>query len=248
VERVEFELIPAIDLSEGKCVRLLRGRIEEKTIYSEDPAEVAREWCRQGASRLHVVDIDGALAGEPRSLSLLPAIRQASACPIEWGGGLRSLADIENALAQGADFVSLGTRALMEPDFLYQVVSRFGDKVVVGIDAQEGWVAVRGWTLTTDLPAVQAACQAEQQGCKRISYTDVARDGTLAGPNLEAIREVVEAVHIPVLASGGISSLDDLRRLRALAGQGLAGAVIGKALYEGRFTLSQAREVVRGAG
>ena len=241
-------LYPAIDLMNGQAVRLRQGRAEDKTVYSDDPAAVAREWAERGGDWLHVVDLDAAFSGEQTNLEIVKRIAGEIALPVQLGGGLRDAAAIERALAAGVARVVIGTRAAESPDFIARAVERFGgDKIAVGIDARDGMVAVKGWTLTTGLSALDLARGAAAAGAAAIIYTDITTDGMLQGPNLAATAEVVRAVPVGVIASGGVSSAADLVKLEQIGG--LAGAIIGRALFDGRIQgrLREAMRVADGA-
>lgn len=235
-------ILPAIDLKDGRCVRLRQGRAEEAVVYSDDPVEVAARWRDEGAEWLHVVDLDGAFQGRPAHLSVLRSIAKAASLPIEFGGGLRADADVEAALEAGARRAILGTRAVAEPEALRQMVRRFGERLAVGIDARDGQVQVKGWTETTSQSAVEFARRMEGLGVCCLIYTDTARDGMLTGINTVAVEAVCKAVTCSVIASGGVSSADDVRALKTLQQPHLTGVIVGKALYEGRVTLSELRE------
>ncbi len=236
-------LYPAIDLMNGQAVRLRQGRAEDKTVYSDDPAAVAREWAERGGDWLHIVDLDAAFSGEQSNLEIVKRIAGEIALPVQLGGGLRDEAAIERALAAGVARVVIGTRAAESPDFIARAVERFGgDKIAVGIDARDGMVAVKGWTLTTGLSALDLARGAAAAGAAAIIYTDITTDGMLQGPNLAATAEVVRAVPVGVIASGGVSSAADLVKLEQIGG--LAGAIIGRALFDGRIQ-GRLREAMR---
>ena len=231
-------VIPAVDLRGGRCVRLRQGRPEAETVFSDDPLAVARAWAQQGAPRLHVVDLDGAFAGTPKQLGLIEEIARGIPVPVEAGGGLRSLEAIETLLASGARWAMLGTRAALDPSFLEEACRRFAGRISVAVDASDGRVAVDGWTQRLDIPAVDLARRAAQAGAAEILYTDIARDGTETGPNLSSTAAVAAAAGLPLLASGGVGSLEDLRRLAGIPG--VIGAVVGRALYTGAVDLKQA--------
>lgn len=231
-------VIPAVDLRGGRCVRLRQGRPESETVFSDDPLAVARAWAQQGAPRLHVVDLDGAFAGTPKQLGLIEEIARGIPVPVEAGGGLRSLEAVEALLASGARWAMLGTRAALDPSFLEEACHRFAGRIIVAVDASDGRVAVDGWTQRLDIPAVDLARRAAQAGAAEILYTDIARDGTETGPNLSSTAAVAAAAGLPLLASGGVGSLEDLRRLARIPG--VIGAVVGRALYTGAVDLKQA--------
>lgn len=233
-----FEIVPAVDLKAGRCVRLVQGRADAETVFSDDPVAMARRWEGSGARRLHVVDLDGAFAGRPAQTELVRAMIRAVAIPVQVGGGLRELAHVEAALAAGARWAIVGTRAALDPVFLGEVCTRFGDQVMIGIDASDGRVAVDGWTRVLELDAMALARDAATAGAAGIIYTDIARDGTQSGPNLWSTGAVAQAAGIPVFASGGVGSLDDIRQLATVAG--LAGVIVGRALYSGAVDLATA--------
>ncbi len=229
-------IYPAIDLKEGRVVRLHQGRADAETVYGNDPASVARNWAAQGASWLHVVDLDGAFSGQPRNRDCVRAILDAVHVPVQLGGGLRTRAQIADALAMGVSRCVVGTKAC-EPSFVKDLVAEFGEKIAVGIDARDGFVAVKGWVEKTSLSAVEFARQISGLGVRTIIFTDIATDGTLTGPNYPAIAAVCAAVDCDVIASGGVSTAADVQRLRELKLPNLAGVIIGKALYDGRVRL-----------
>ncbi|MDT8440222.1 MAG: 1-(5-phosphoribosyl)-5-[(5-phosphoribosylamino)methylideneamino]imidazole-4-carboxamide isomerase [Desulfuromonadales bacterium] len=241
-------VIPAIDLKEGKCVRLEQGLMEKDTVYSDDPAAMARHWQEQGGELLHLVDLDGAFAGVPKNRAAIEAIVAAVDIPTELGGGIRDLATIEAYLALGIDRVILGTVAKEQPALVAEACQKFPGQIVVGIDAKNGLVAVRGWAEVTEKRAIDLAREMEDCGVAAIIYTDIARDGMLQGPNIEATRALAEAIRIPVIASGGVSSLDDIRSLLAVADAGIAGVITGKAIYSGALDLRAAVALTRQAG
>ena len=233
-----FEIVPAVDLKAGRCVRLRQGRADAETVFSDDPVAMARRWQHAGARRLHVVDLDGAFAGRPAQTALVAAMIQAVSIPVEVGGGLREIAHVEAVLAAGARWAIVGTRAALDPAFLGEVCQRFRDRVIIGVDASDGKVAVDGWTRVLDLDALALARDAAAAGAVGIIHTDIARDGTQTGPNLWSTGAVAQAAGIPVFASGGVGSLDDIRQLATVAG--LAGVVVGRALYSGAVDLAAA--------
>jgi phosphoribosylformimino-5-aminoimidazole carboxamide ribotide isomerase len=238
-----FELIPAIDLLEGRCVRLHQGRYDEATVYDDDPAAVAARFAAHPIPRLHVVDLDGARSGRPVNAGAVRRIAEAAgAVPVQLGGGLRTLAAVEEAFATGVHRVVLGTAALRDPELVRGSARRFPGRIAVGIDAKEGRVAVEGWLDQSETTAVDLARRFEDAGVAAVVHTDIARDGTLAGPNLEASAELAAGVGIPVIVSGGIRSTDDLRRAASLSAGGIAGAIVGRALYTGAVDLGRALE------
>lgn len=241
-----FEIVPAIDLRGGRCVRLRRGEAGTETVFAEDPAEVARFFFRAGAPRLHVVDLDGAFEGRPRNEAAVAAILDAVSIPAEVGGGVRDLATVERILLLGARWVILGTAAVREPALVADACRRFPGRIAAGVDARGGRVAVSGWKETSGEDAVEVGLRLAQSGVSHIVYTDIDRDGMLGGPNLGATREVARAAGIPVFASGGVSSLDDLARLSGLREDGVAGAIVGRALYTGGLDLRAALELLGG--
>jgi len=218
-------VLPAIDLKNGQCVRLEQGLMEKDTVYSDDPAAMARHWQDEGGEFLHLVDLDGAFAGVPKNRDAIEAIVAAVDIPTELGGGIRDLETIEAYLKLGVDRVILGTVAKENPDLVAEACRRFPDQIVVGIDAKNGLVAVRGWAEVTEKKAIDLAREMEGFGVTAIIYTDIARDGMMQGPNLEATAALAEAISIPVIASGGVSSLDDIRNLLKIEASGVAGAL-----------------------
>ena len=237
----EFTILPAIDLQGGHCVRLRQGRADDATVYCDDPAAQAREWARLGARWLHVVDLDGAFQGHPVHQAAIGAMVKAANIPVECGGGLRSDADIDALLACGASRAILGTRALEHVEELAALARKYGERLAVGIDAREGLVQVKGWTETSRTTAVDLAKRAAAAGIQTLIYTDTATDGMLRGPNFAGTARLCVAVGpaCQVIASGGITTADDVVRLRALNQANLRGAIVGRALYEGRTTLAE---------
>jgi phosphoribosylformimino-5-aminoimidazole carboxamide ribotide isomerase len=238
-----FEVIPAIDLRGGRTVRLFQGDYGQETVYSEKPTDVALEWARAGAPRIHVVDLDGARAGAPQHLQELKAIARAVDVPLEFGGGVRDLDSANAVLEAGAERVVVGTAAVENPALARELAGTLGARLVLGIDARGGLVATRGWRSESSVAATDLAAQAARWGVVRLIYTDIGRDGTLTEPNYASLVEVIAAAAVPVIASGGVAEVEHVRRLRAL---GAEGAIVGKALYEGRFTLEEALAAVAG--
>lgn len=231
-------VIPAVDLRGGRCVRLREGRPEAETVFSDDPVATALRWAALGAPRLHVVDLDAAFAGAPKQTELIRDLARHVSTPLQVGGGLRSIEAVEEVLAAGAGWAVVGTRAALDPEFLAEVSRRFPGRIIVAVDASKGRVAVDGWTRVLDLSAEAFAAEAAHAGASTILYTDVARDGTESGPDLEGTRAVALAAGVPVLASGGVAKLEDLTRLAGIAG--VTGAIVGRALYTGAIDLEQA--------
>ncbi|HAS83184.1 MAG TPA: 1-(5-phosphoribosyl)-5-[(5-phosphoribosylamino)methylideneamino]imidazole-4-carboxamide isomerase [Verrucomicrobia bacterium] len=235
-------IIPAIDLQGGQCVRLRQGRADESTVYSADPVAMARRWQDEGAERLHVVDLDGAFQGRPAHLKVIERIAAALTIPVEVGGGLRTDDDVHAMLETGVACAIIGTRAFADPESLAGSVARFGKKLAVGIDARDGFVQVKGWVETTSMRAVDLARKADALGVSLLIVTDTATDGMMQGTNVAAVAEICRAVRCRVIASGGVTSPEDVRRLNALQCDNLYGAIVGKALYEGTTTLAAMQE------
>jgi phosphoribosylformimino-5-aminoimidazole carboxamide ribotide isomerase len=235
-----MEVIPAIDLLEGKCVRLYQGDYQKSQVFSTNPLEVARQWQTQGATRLHLVDLDGAKAGKPLNLESIAAIAQNLPIPVQIGGGLRDYATVKEILGLGVKQVILGTVAVENPELVAQLAADFPEQILVGIDARNGQVATRGWLETSSVNAQDLAQKMGTLGVAGIIYTDIHRDGTLTGPNLEALRQLAQDLTIPVIASGGVSSLTDLLSLLALESLGVKGVIVGRALYTGEVDLGEA--------
>lgn len=232
-------VIPAIDLKDGRCVRLRQGDLAQETVYSDNPGAVAQNWERQGASILHVVDLNGAVEGYPRNAETIGKILKAVTIPIQVGGGIRTLHAIREYFAQGVQRVVLGTTALQEPALLAQACAEFPSRIIIGIDARDGRVAVQGWTTVADTTARDLVRTLSGHSLAAIIYTDITRDGMMEGPNLEALRAMAECSPYPLIASGGITSVADLVAIRDL-GRSIEGAIVGKALYENRLSLSMA--------
>jgi phosphoribosylformimino-5-aminoimidazole carboxamide ribotide isomerase len=232
-------VIPAIDLKDGRCVRLTQGRADASRVYAEDPVEMARHWEREGAQWLHVVDLDGAFQGRPVHAEVVARIAAAVKMPLELGGGLRTDDDVARALDAGVSRAILGTRAFADPAAMARLAARFGARLAVGIDARDGFVQVKGWVETTGARAVDLAVRAEAAGVKTLIYTDTATDGMMRGPNLAAVAAMCAAVGCDVIASGGVTIAADVAALTALGRRNLVGAIVGKALYERRATLAE---------
>ncbi len=242
-------VIPAIDLKSGRCVRLVEGREDSETVYAADPVDVAISYQEAGAGIVHIVDLDGAFLGAASpNQKIIKRVVESCSARIETGGGVRSMADIEHLLGTvGVSNVIIGTIAVERTDILAAAVKAFGDSVIVGIDARGREVATRGWTQASKVDAMELARRVTELGVTRIIYTDIARDGRLEGPNVELTREIARASGARVTASGGVSSLEDIRRLSELEGDGVDSVIVGKALYEGRFTLEEALTVAERA-
>jgi len=236
---VTFTVYPAVDISGGRCVRLLQGLFGSETVYSEDPAEVAASFCRAGAAWLHIVDLDGARTGEPQNRDLLLEVVRAAECPVQASGGVRSAADVEQLLAAGAARVVLGTVAIEDPGAIAELCRVHGERMAVSLDARGGLLQSHGWTVGTGTSVLEVVAEVSGLGAWGFVYTNVERDGTMAGPDLEGLQAVLDATALPVIASGGISSLEEVR---AVAKVGAAGAIVGRALYEGTFTIREAIE------
>ncbi|MHC5936066.1 1-(5-phosphoribosyl)-5-[(5-phosphoribosylamino)methylideneamino]imidazole-4-carboxamide isomerase [Nostoc sp.] len=239
-----MDVIPAIDLLEGHCVRLYQGDYDRSQVFSENPADVAKQWVDQGATRLHIVDLDGAKAGKVVNLGAIEAIAHAVSVPIEIGGGLRDRTSVQQLFNLGVQWAILGTIAVEQPQLVQELCAEFPEKIIIGIDARDGLVATRGWLETSEVLATQLAVQMQELGAAAIIYTDIHRDGTLTGPNLEALRELAAAISIPIIASGGVSSLTDLLSLLALEPQGVTGVIVGRALYTGDILLKEALRAI----
>jgi len=241
-----MKVIPAIDLKGGKCVRLLQGRKEDETVYSEDPAATARRWVASGADLIHLVDLDGAFSGTQKNLEAVRAIRQAVDIELELGGGIRDMERINLLASVGIDRIILGTVAAENPELVQSACSRYPGRILAGIDSRDGRVAVRGWVELTEHSAGEFARAMEAAGVAGIIYTDISRDGMLSGPNVRATRELATLVSVPVIASGGIRSLQDIRAL--LDAGGIWGAITGKAIYSGSLDLAEAVGLAREYG
>jgi phosphoribosylformimino-5-aminoimidazole carboxamide ribotide isomerase len=237
-----MQIYPAIDLRGGQCVRLRQGDYDQETVFGADPAAMARRWVGDGATYLHLVDLDGAKAGQPVNETSIRAIAQAAGVPCQLGGGLRAEEHISAALAWGVTRVIVGTKALQSPQWLEDMSRKFPERIVLGIDAKQGRVATQGWLLVSDVSAIDLAQRVEQLPLAGIVYTDISRDGMLQGVNLAAMSEMVQATRLPVIASGGVTTLDDIRQLASIPA---AGCIVGRALYEGRLTL---KDILHAAG
>jgi phosphoribosylformimino-5-aminoimidazole carboxamide ribotide isomerase len=241
-------IIPAVDIKDGRCVRLLQGEMDRETVFSDDPTAMARRWEAQGAELIHLVDLNGAVDKQPRNRKTIEEILAGVRAPVQLGGGIRDIRTIEDYIQLGVARIVLGTEAIRRPDFVFQAAKAFPGRIVVGIDARDGYVAIEGWTQTTQTRAVDLARYFEDAGIAAINFTDIYRDGMQSGPNLEATRRLAEAVAIPVVASGGVSSIEDIHNLLPLESAGVQGVITGKALYSGTLDLREAIALARSAG
>jgi len=235
-------LIPAIDLKEGKCVRLRQGRMDDDTVFSDDPIAVAGRWAEAGAKRIHLVDLDGAFAGKPVNADIIKAIVTAyPEMPVQIGGGIRDEATIQAYLKAGVEYVIIGTKAVNEPDFVRDMAKKYPRRIIVGLDAKDGKVAIDGWAKLSKHDVIDLAQHFEADGVEAIIYTDISRDGMMQGVNVEATARLARAIKIPVIASGGITNIDDIKGLGAVAHDGIMGAITGRAIYEGTLDFNEAR-------
>jgi phosphoribosylformimino-5-aminoimidazole carboxamide ribotide isomerase len=239
-------IIPAIDLKNGKCVRLVQGRMQDETVYSDDPEAVARRWAQAGARLLHVVDLDAAVEGSPRNQACIGRVIRAAGVPVQVGGGLRDKETVDACLAMGAHRVVIGTAAAQDLNFVRDLCRLHPERIAVGIDARQGRVATHGWTRTSEIRAVDLGRQVEEAGAAALIFTDIHRDGMQTGPNIEATRQLAEAVRIPVIASGGVGSIEHVRALLPLEAVGVVGVITGKALYSGSLRLEEAMALSAG--
>jgi phosphoribosylformimino-5-aminoimidazole carboxamide ribotide isomerase len=242
-------LIPAIDLKEGKCVRLRQGRMEDDTVFSEDPLAVAAQWVEAGAKRLHLVDLDGAFAGKPRNAGIIHAIAEAFPhVPVQIGGGIRDEDTIQAYLEAGVQYVIIGTKAVSEPHFVRDVALEFPGHIIIGLDAKDGKVAIDGWSKLSRHDVVDMAQKFEAHGVSAIIYTDIARDGMMQGVNVEATAHLARSVNIPIIASGGITNLSDIRALGEVSHDGIIGAITGRAIYEGTLDFAEGQKLAESFG
>jgi len=234
-------IIPAIDLKDGCVVRLFQGKLDDKKVYSKDPIKTAKHWARQGAGLIHIVDLDGASTGTPINLGIVEAIAKEVNVPLEFGGGVRKIETIKKILDSGISRVVLGTKAAQDSDFLIEAFKKFKDRIIVSIDAKDGKVLIKGWQESyASLDALVLAKEIKKIGFNEVIYTDVSKDGTLTGPNIKAIKILIKETGLNVIASGGISCLEDIKKLKQLEKSGVTGIIVGKAMYEGKFTLTEA--------
>jgi phosphoribosylformimino-5-aminoimidazole carboxamide ribotide isomerase len=237
-------IFPAIDLRDGRCVRLVEGKLENETVFSDDPAAMARNWQAQGAEFLHVVDLDGAFAGIPKNLAVVKDIVEAVDIPVQLGGGIRSLETIQAIFDAGVNRVIIGTSSVSQPELVRDAITQFGsERVVIGIDARDGKVALKGWVDVTEVRAIELARQMQEMGVRHIIFTDIARDGKLQGPNLASIKEMAAALNIGVIASGGVANIEDIYALKELEACGVEGVIVGKAIYTGGLDVAAAIKV-----
>jgi phosphoribosylformimino-5-aminoimidazole carboxamide ribotide isomerase len=241
-------IIPAIDLKDGQCVRLEQGRMDKATVFSGKPGATASQWAGKGAQRLHVVDLNGAVAGKPRNEAAVKDIIAAvdSDIPVQLGGGIRDLDTIERYLDDGISYVVIGTAAVKNPGFLHEACDAFPGHIIVGLDAKDGKVATDGWSKLTGHDVVDLAKRFQDYGVEAVIYTDIGRDGMMTGVNIEATVRLAQALVVPVIASGGLNSLDDIRKLCAVENEGITGCIAGRAIYEGRFDFAEALKVAAG--
>lgn len=238
-------IIPAVDIKNGKCVRLLQGRMEDETVFSDDPAAMAQKWANAGAELIHVVDLDGAFEKRPQNLDAVKNIINSVDTPIQLGGGIRNERAVETALELGVQRVIIGTEAIKNPQWVRQIARKYPGQIVVGIDARDGRVAIEGWTETTPIRAIDLARQFEDCGVAAINFTDIYRDGMQTGPNIAETGRLAEAIKIPVVASGGVSTIEDIKNLLPLTAVGVSGVITGKALYSGTLDFKQAMALVQ---
>ena len=235
-----MEIIPAIDMMDGKCVRLVQGNFDQSTVFGDDPAEMAKKWEGQGAGRLHLVDLNGSRMGEPQETESVRRIIAAVGIPVQLGGGIRTLQIARRMLEMGVGRVIIGTSAALDSELAQAAFSELGERIVLGVDARDGRVAVKGWEELTRETAVEFARRMQDLGARRVIYTDIFRDGMMQGANVAAMKKMAEALDVPVIASGGVSTVEDIRRLRAIENVGVEGAIVGKALYTGALSLADA--------
>ncbi len=234
-----FEIIPAIDMMDGKCVRLVQGKFDQATVFSDDPAEMARRWADAGAKRLHLVDLNGSRLGAPQETEAVKKIIASVDIPVQLGGGIRGLETANRMIEIGVDRVIIGTSAALDSDLAETIFRELGDRAILGVDARDGFVAVKGWQETTSENAIDFARRMQTLGARRVIYTDISRDGMMQGANIGATRRMAESLDIPIIASGGVSTIDDIASLASL---GIEGAILGKALYTGALSLTEALE------
>lgn len=240
-----FTIYPAIDIRGGRCVRLIQGDYNQETVYNDDPVAVAAGFAEQGASYVHLVDLDGAKAGQPVNHELIGRIASQLNIPVQVGGGLRTLADVEKLLGLGVSRLIIGTAAIEDRHFTETVLGTYGDRVAIGIDARNGYVATRGWLETSEVKAEELAAELASKGAETFIFTDISRDGMMQGPNIEAIAAIAQASGKQVIASGGVTVLDDLVKLAERRNEGISGAIVGKAIYTGKIDLKEALQTIQ---
>jgi len=240
-------IIPAVDIKNGKCVRLIQGRMEDETVFSNDPAAMAQKWAQAGAELIHVIDLDGAFEKSPQNLDAVKKVLNTVDTPIQLGGGIRTEQTVATLLDMGVDRVIIGTEAINKPQWVMQISRRFPGQVVVGIDARNGRVAIEGWTKTTSILAVDLAKRFEDSGVAAINFTDIHRDGMQTGPNIAETKRLAEEISLPVVASGGVATIDDIKNLLPLVKVGVSGVITGKALYSGTLDYGEALSLVQSA-
>ena len=239
-------LIPAIDLKEGKCVRLRQGRMEDNTVFSDDPVAVAGRWVEAGAKRLHLVDLDGAFAGKPKNADVINRIVESyPTVPVQIGGGIRDKETIKAYLEAGVQYVIIGSKAVSDPNFVKEISVDFAGHIIIGLDAKEGVVAIDGWAKLSEYHVIDLAKKFEGYGVEAIIYTDIARDGMMQGVNVDATLKLAQAINIPVIASGGITDINDIYALGKVAGEGIMGAITGRAIYEGTLDFVEAEKIAQ---
>ncbi len=239
-------LIPAIDLKDGKCVRLRQGRMEDDTIFSDDPVAVAEKWVNAGAERIHLVDLDGAFAGKPKNAPIIQEITNAfPEIPVQVGGGIRDEDTIQSYLNAGVSYVIIGTKAVSAPHFVNDIAIEFPGHIIIGLDAKDGKVAIDGWSKLSNHDVIDMAQRFENDGVDAIIYTDISRDGMMNGVNIEATAKLAQAITIPVIASGGITNLNDIKALGTIVNDGVSGAITGRAIYEGSLDFSEGAKLAR---
>lgn len=233
-------ILPAVDIRAGNCVMLKQGKIEDETVYSKDPAFMAKHWQMKGAKRVHVVDLDGAFQGMPKNFEIIKKIRATVDVPIQVGGGVRNMKTIDALFEAGVNYVIVGTLAIYNPVVLREAIAKYGEKIIVAIDARDNKVAIGGWKDTTSIDAVELTTKMYEMGVKEIIYTDIGKDGMLQGPNLEGLKKIAAAGSMRVIASGGVTNLDDITNLKALEPMGVSGIIVGKALYTEDLKIEEA--------
>ncbi len=238
-------IIPAVDIKDGKCVRLLQGRMDAETVFSDDPAAMAKKWEDQGGEIIHLIDLDGAVGKMPKNFNSIKKILESINVPVQLGGGIRDMDTIEKYLALGVEKVIIGTEAIKNPQLVADACKKFPGRIVVGIDAKNGLVAIEGWTEITGVKAVDLAKELEDCGVAAINFTDIHRDGMQTGPNIEETGRLAESVSIPVVASGGVSTIEDIRNLLPIQKSGVIGVITGRALYDGTLDLKEAIEIAK---